>query len=158
MGHLLKDFLAMSKQKERQLNLHAHSKGYKIRSSECPTVKTCFINIFLYREYEINLKRKGKSYMDAHSLFGQSNDLKVKILGMGYVPDSGITMHVILPFLFPLNSLGFNAMTYRKEISIEPEALYQILGWIFSQPVRLLDFEIGITFFLIFVKTEHDFF
>lgn len=52
--------------------------------------------------------------MDACDLFGQNNDLKMNIMGMGYVPDSEITMHVILPLVFPLNSPGFKAMTYRK--------------------------------------------
>lgn len=70
--------------------------------------------------------------MDARDLFGQNNDLKVKVMDMGYVPDSGITMHVTLHFVFLLNSLGFNAMAYRKKVSTEPEELYQILGWNFS--------------------------
>lgn len=61
MGHLPEDCLAMNKQKERQLNLHAHSKGYKIRSPKCSTVETYFISIFLYREYEINLRRDTKA-------------------------------------------------------------------------------------------------
>lgn len=60
MGHLPKDCLAVNKQIERKLNLHAHSKDYKIRSFACSTVETYFINIFLYREYEINLKRGTK--------------------------------------------------------------------------------------------------
>lgn len=47
-------------------------------------------------------------------LLGQNSELKVKIMGVSYVPDSGVTTHVILPFVFPFSSLGFNAMTYRK--------------------------------------------
>lgn len=70
--------------------------------------------------------------MDAHDLFGQNNDLRVKIVGVGYVPDSGITVHLILPFFSPSISLCFNAMNYRKKVSVEHEELYQILGWNFS--------------------------
>lgn len=57
MGHTPKDCFAMKNQEEKQLNLHAHSKSYKSRSAECTTVEMYFISIFLYREYEINLKR-----------------------------------------------------------------------------------------------------
>lgn len=96
--------------------------------------------------------------MDACDLFGQNNDLKVNIMGMGYVPDSGITMHVILPLVFPLNSPGFKAMTYRKKKFPLNLGNY-IRFWVgISLNLSLLDFKIGITFFLIFVKTEHIFF
>lgn len=44
--------------------------------------------------------------MDACDLFGQNSELEVKIMGMGYVPDSGITTRVILPFVFPFSSPG----------------------------------------------------
>lgn len=65
--------------------------------------------------------------MDACDLFRQNNGLKVKILGMGYVPGSGITTHVILPFVFQFNSLGFNTV-----ILLNLRNCYQILGLNFS--------------------------
>lgn len=51
--------------------------------------------------------------MDACDLFEQNHGLKVKIICICYVPDSGICMYVIRP-LFS-DSMVFNAMAYRKK-------------------------------------------
>lgn len=68
---------------------------------------------FSTENMKLILREEQNSY-DACDLLGQNSELKVKIMGMSYVPDSGVTTHVILPFVFPFSSLGFNAMTYRK--------------------------------------------
>lgn len=59
---LTKDCLAMNKQKERQLNLHANSKGCKIRSSGRSTVKT-FYYLFLYKNMKLVLRNTKAIWM-----------------------------------------------------------------------------------------------
>lgn len=96
--------------------------------------------------------------MDACDLLGQNSELKVKIMGMSYVPDSGVTTHVILPFVFPFSSLGFNAMTYRKKKN-QLNLRNCVRFWIgISLSLNLLDFKTELTLFFIFVKTECKFF
>lgn len=87
---------------------------------------------------------KHKSYMDACDLFEQNSGLKVKILCMCYVPDSGICMDAILPFVFPFNGFQCNDLQ-KKRISITSDFGLEFL--------LASTCKTWIIFFLIFVKT-----
>lgn len=60
-----------------------------------------------------------------------------------------------VPICLPLNSLGFNAMTYWNK-SFPFNLRKYIRFWVgTSVSFWLSDFKIGISFFLFYVKTEH---
>lgn len=58
--------------------------------------------------------RNTKNYMDACDVFEQNHGLKVKIMCICYVPDSGICC---LPFFFPFNDFQCNDLQ-KKRVSI----------------------------------------
>lgn len=83
----------------------------------------------------------------------KSNNQKMKIHGLCSWFWDNYACYV--PICLPLNSLGFNAMTYWNK-SFPFNLRKYIRFWVgTSVSFWLSDFKIGISFFLFYVKTEH---